>query len=134
MATMKLGYVRLLVRDFDACVAFYRDTLGFALAILAEEAKFAEFDTGDVALELYDRATMAQIIGSQGRTDVDGAIDHVSLTIHVESVDETYEALHAKGVAFDVGPTDRNDWGARTAHFRDPDGNLLELFQHIQQE
>jgi catechol 2,3-dioxygenase-like lactoylglutathione lyase family enzyme len=58
----------------------------------------------------------------------------VLLTIQVESVDETYGALQAKGVAFDVGPTDRAEWGARTAHFRDPDGNLLELFQHIRQE
>lgn len=131
---MKLAYVRLLVRDFDACVAFYRDTLSFPVSILAEHAKFAEFDTGETALELYDRGMMAEIVGATDRPDVDGGVDRTLLTFQVESVDETYESLKAKGVAFDVPPTDREAWGARTAHFRDPDGNLLELFQHTHEE
>ena len=130
----KLAYVRLLVRDFDGCVAFYHDTLGFPVSILAEHAKFAEFDTGETALELYDRGMMAEIAGTEGRPDVDGGIDRALVTFQVESVDEKYEELRAKGVKFDVPPTDRPDWGARTAHFRDPDGNLLELFQHVEQK
>ena len=131
---MKLGYVRLLVTDFDACLAFYRDTLGLPVSILAEHAKFAEFDTGQTALELYDRATMADIVGRADADDPTGAVDRALLTLQVESVDAKYEELSAKGVQFDVPPTDRADWGARTAHFRDPDGNLIELFQHVQQE
>jgi catechol 2,3-dioxygenase-like lactoylglutathione lyase family enzyme len=128
---MKLAYVRLLVRDFEACLAFYRDVLGFEVAILAEHAKFAEFATGDVALELYDRAMMAEIAGRAEASDADGAVDRALLTLQVDSVDEAYAALKAKGVAFGVPPTDRPEWGARTAHFRDPDGNLIELFQHV---
>jgi catechol 2,3-dioxygenase-like lactoylglutathione lyase family enzyme len=127
---MKLAYVRLLVHDFDACVAFYRDTLGLTVSILAEHAKFAEFDTGETALELYDRGMMAEIVGTADRPDADG-VDRTLLTFQVKSVDEKYEELRAKGVKFDVPPTDREAWGARTAHFRDPDGNLLELFQHV---
>ena len=126
---MKLAYVRLLVNDFDACVAFYRDVLGFPVAILAEHAKFAEFDTGETALELYDRSMMAELVGRVGRS-VTGEVDRALLTLRVDDVDETYEMLQAKGVSFDVPPTDREAWGARTAHFRDPDGNLIELFQH----
>jgi lactoylglutathione lyase len=126
---MKLAYIRLLIRDFDACVAFYRDTLGFPVSILAEDAKFAEFDTGDTALELYDREMMAEIVGCTDSGDT-GRADRALLTLQVDSVDETYEALKSKGVKFDVPPTDREAWGARTAHFRDPDGNLIELFEH----
>lgn len=131
---MKLAYVRLLVRDFDACVAFYRDTLGMPLRIIAEHAKFAEFDTGDTALEIYDRAAMAEIVGRAGGADADGPVDRALITFRVESVDAKYEELRAKGVQFDVPPSDRADWGARTAHFRDPDGNLIELFQHTNVE
>jgi catechol 2,3-dioxygenase-like lactoylglutathione lyase family enzyme len=47
---MGLGYVRLRVRDFDACVAFYRDTISLPVAILAE------FDTGEAALDLLQHA------------------------------------------------------------------------------
>jgi catechol 2,3-dioxygenase-like lactoylglutathione lyase family enzyme len=126
---MKLAYVRLLVRDFDACVEFYRDTLGFPVSILAEHAKFAEFATGETALELYDRGMMAEIVGRTDAGDSGGA-DRVLLTLSVDDVDETYEALKSKGVKLDVPPTDREAWGARTAHFRDPDGHLIELFQH----
>ena len=36
-----------------------------------------------------------------------------------------------KGVEFAVGPTDRPDWYLRTAHFRDPEGNLIELYHGI---
>lgn len=129
---MKLAYIRMLVRDFDTCVAFYRDTLGFPVSILAEDAKFAEFDTGETALEIYNRGMMAEIVGLDGRVDRGDAADRALLTFQVDSVDEAYESLKSKGVKFDVPPTDREAWSARTAHFRDPDGNLLELFQHKQ--
>lgn len=131
---MKLGYIRLLVRDFDACVAFYRDVIGFPVAMHIEHAKFAEFDTGETALEIYDRGQMAEIVGRANAPAADGAIDRALLTLQVDSIDETYESLKSKGVQFDVPPTDRPDWGARTAHFRDPDGNLIELFQHVTNE
>jgi len=131
---VKLSYIRLLVRDFDACVAFYRDVIGFPVAMHIEHAKFAEFDTGVTALEIYDRGQMAEIVGRAAAPATDGAIDHALLTLQVDSVDEGYESLRARGVQFDVPPTDRPDWGARTAHFRDPDGNLLELFQHVPHE
>lgn len=125
---MKLAYIRLLVRDFDSCVAFYRDTLGFPVSILAEHAKFAEFDTGETALELYDRAMMAEVVGTG--LVVGGETDRMLLTLQVEDVDEAYESLRAKGVRFEEPPGDRESWSARTAYFRDPDGNLIELFQH----
>jgi len=31
-------------------------------------------------------------------------------------------------------PKNMNDWGIRLAHFRDPDGNLIEINQPIVQE
>jgi lactoylglutathione lyase len=131
---MKLGYVRLLVREFDACVAFYRDSIGLPVAMHIEHARFAEFDTGETALEIYDRRQMAEIAGRASAPDPDGAVDRVLLTFQVDGVDAAYEEMRKKDVAFDVPPTDRPDWGARTAHFSDPDGNLLELFQHLQSE
>jgi len=46
---------------------------------------------------------------------------------HVDSVDEYYNYLSEKGVQFINEPHDRKDWGIRVAHFRDPDGNLIEI-------
>ena len=115
---MKLAYVRLLIRDFDACVAFYRDTLGFPVCILANDAKFAEFATGETALELYDRSAMAEVVGT-GLVE-GGETDRTLLTLQVDDVDQAYKSLKGKGVTFEEPPADREAWGARTAYFRDP--------------
>ena len=40
--------------------------------------------------------------------------------------------LRAQGVALVAEPQDRSDWMIRTAHFRDPDGNLIEINSSIQ--
>jgi catechol 2,3-dioxygenase-like lactoylglutathione lyase family enzyme len=126
---MRLTHVRLLVDDFDACSRFYRDVLGFKPDVLTQPARYAEFEVGVTRLALYDRATMEHIVGAH--PDTGNSRDHVLLGIEVANVDETYEALRAKGVEFAVGPTDRPDWYLRTAHFRDPEGNLIELYHGI---
>ena len=35
--------------------------------------------------------------------------------------------MRARGVALVAEPQDCPDWMMRTAHFRDPDGNLIEI-------
>jgi uncharacterized glyoxalase superfamily protein PhnB len=44
----------------------------------------------------------------------------------VEDVDAVYKELRAKGVEFIPAPEDRS-WGVRTAHLKDPEGNVWEL-------
>ena len=53
--------------------------------------------------------------------------DSVVLVLATANVDEAAKALRAKGVALATEPTDRPLWGIRTAHFRDPDGHLIEI-------
>ena len=45
-------------------------------------------------------------------------------------------AAHAKqvGGSLITAPTDMPQWGIRTAHLRDPDGNLIEAFSHLPKE
>ena len=57
--------------------------------------------------------------------------DRVVLHFQVDSVDQTVEQLRAKGVVIVQEPTDRPTWGSRTAHFRDPDGTLIEISQGL---
>jgi len=45
-------------------------------------------------------------------------------------VDQWAEALREKGVAIEMEPTDQS-WGHRTLFFRDPDGNVLEIYADI---
>ena len=50
------------------------------------------------------------------------------MTLAVADVDETYRTLRAKGVEFS-SPPENTSWGSRTAVFKDPDGNTLQLVQ-----
>jgi lactoylglutathione lyase len=141
--TLRYSHTRLLVRDYAACFRFYRDVLGFAPTFGDEESGYADVSTGDVTLALLDRHEMAEAIGTTGavseRQDQRSAVppsrseeDRVALIFAVENVDQAYSDLSAKGVAFVTQPTDRTDWGIRVAHFRDPDGTLLEIYHSLQ--
>jgi catechol 2,3-dioxygenase-like lactoylglutathione lyase family enzyme len=45
-------------------------------------------------------------------------------------VDRCAEELAAAGVTIESPPTDQ-PWGHRTLFFRDPDGNVLEIFADV---
>ncbi|HEY0606351.1 MAG TPA: VOC family protein [Herpetosiphonaceae bacterium] len=125
---MRLTHVRLLVSDHDACLRFYRDTLDFELIMGGESQVYSELKAGDgIILALFLRKFMAEAIGTQELPADASAQDRVVLTFEVENVDAAYERLRERGVEFVSTPEDRPDWMIRTAHFRDPDGNLIEI-------
>ncbi len=134
---MRLDNTRLLVTDFPACFRFYRDIIGLAVNFGEEHTSYASFSTkvGDPAagayLALFGRATLAEAIGTSDRPTMTIAQDTTMLVFEVEDVDATAEHLRSLGVDFVAPPTDRPEWGQRTAHLRDPDGNLIEIYHSI---
>ncbi len=128
---MRLTHVRLLVADYPACFRFYRDVMGFPVAWGDENGPYADFQAGDAMLALYDRRLMAQAVGTDDLPLTADAMDRCALIIAVDNVDEACDELRRKGVAFQTEPQDRPTWGIRTAHFRDPNGNLLEIHTEL---
>ena len=128
---LRYAFTRLLVRDFPACFRFYRDTLGFTPAFGEETDVYADFQTGEVTIALFDRGAMAEAVGTSALPSTASAQDTVALCFAVDNVDQACDDLRAKGVSLLTEPQDRADWMIRTAHFRDPDGNLLEVFSPI---
>lgn len=55
---------------------------------------------------------------------------HLAFRVSAREVDEVAEELLRMGISLLSPPTDR-DFGHRTLFFRDPDGNLLEMFAEI---
>lgn len=129
--TLTLSYVRLLVGDYSACFRFYRDVLGLEPTFGDETSGYADFRTGDISLALFDRGEMLEAIQIAPSTTSEGQ-DRVALIFQAGRVDEAVAELEGKGVQFVTRPTDRPDWGIRVAHFRDPDGTLLEIFAPLQ--
>ncbi len=125
---MKLTHVRLLVSDFDACFRFYRDVMGFEVTWGAEGSGYADFrNRGEAMVALFDRQAMAETLGVGDLPTEAQCQDKALLVFEAADLDSTVQALQARGVTFVAEVQDRPDWGIRTAHFRDPDGNLIEI-------
>jgi lactoylglutathione lyase len=133
--TPVLTHVRLLVRDFRSCYRFYRDVLGMNATFGTEDDGYADFAAGPVgaeadgvALALFDAAEMAAALGTPM---VPVAGDRTCLVLRVDDVDRAAAEVTARGAVLVAPPTDHAEWGIRTAHLRDPDGNLVELHHDL---
>ena len=120
-------HVLLPVSDFPACFRFYRDVLGFTAGFGAEDDVYTEFSVGDQTLALFQRGLMAEAVGVADKPAAADAQDRSVLIFATDDVDKAAAGLRARGVALVAEPQDRPDWMMRTAHFRDPDGNLIEI-------
>lgn len=128
---LRLANARMLVADYRACFRFYRDVLGFEVAWGDEDGQYAEFKAGNGVIALYKRELMAEAVGAAGKPGEADTQDRAALIFEVEDVDATCEELAARGVELVTEPRDRPDWGVRTAHFRDPEGNLMEVCREL---
>ncbi len=114
------------VRDPDQAKKFYRDMLG--LTLLKEELPFAlVFDAAGTML----RVTLVQHVV---------AAPYTVLGWQVTDITDTVKSLQRSGVHFErfPGMNDQHElaiWtapgGAQVAWFKDPDGNLLSISQHV---
>ena len=119
---MKVSQVRLLVDDYAGCVRFYRDTLGLSLGFGDEDSGYGSFATDGGTLALFQRSEQTEV--ATLRDPGDSAL----VVLEVEDADAEAARLESHVVG---GPVSRPDWGGRVVYLRDPDGNLVELFQSI---
>lgn len=128
---MRLTHTRLLVTRFDTCFEFYRDQLGLEVAFGNVGDVYADFKAGDGMIALFDRSMMAEVVGTAELPSDAPSQDRVVLSMGVDEVDQTYAQLRERGVTFLNEPHDQPNWGIRVVHLRDPDGNLIELYNNI---
>ncbi len=130
--TYKFIYTRLLVSNFKACFLFYRDIMGFQATFGSENDVYADFNTGDVTLALFDRLEMSKAVGTSQLPADPQAQDKMCLCFAVDDVDATCQKLNLQAIPLITEPANKPDWGIRVAHFRDPDGNLIEVNQPLE--
>jgi len=129
---VELTHLRLLTEDYKAAFSFYRDIMELPVKRGTELSGYAEFGAGDVRLALFCRKHMADIVGADHRPGSGAQADPMVIILRVASVDDQAAALRQKGVSLVAEPVDRPGWDVRTAHLRDPDGNLIEVNERLQ--
>jgi lactoylglutathione lyase len=127
---MKLSQIRLLVKDFKKSVAFYKDIMEFPIVMSEEKMQYASFNTGEIKLEILSRKSMAEVLGETELPIDVNSQSRFLLDVAVDDVDKSFKLLKDRGAESVTEPADRKEWNARVAHFRDPDGNIIEIYTH----
>jgi len=121
-AIQALDYTVVRVRDMEAMRTFYERTLRFQF-VRELSPNWVEYRIGPNILALAGRFRFVenQALGA--------GIAAVQLAFRVpyEAVDVCAAELTAAGVPLLSPPTDQ-PWRHRTLFFRDPDGNLMEIY------
>ena len=120
-----IDYTVILVRDMAAMRRFYEEILGFPL-IRELSPNWIEYRVGPNTLAL----------SRPGRTATDAPIPtgtaalQLAFKVAVPEVDQCADELTRQGVPL-LSPPTNQPFGHRTLFFRDPDGNLLEIYAEI---
>lgn len=118
-----LDYVVLLCEDVARMKTFYHEILGFP--IHRDWGDWVEMRVGAVLLTLRERGRPYDGVKSSNSASV-----QLAFRVAPAEVDACYSELRDKQVDILEAPRDR-DYGHRTLFFRDPEGNILEIYADI---
>jgi predicted enzyme related to lactoylglutathione lyase len=110
-----VDFVSVATSDFEAAMEFYGTVLGLPCSAQYGRAPGAEFETGNLTLQVID----SQAMGLEYRPN-----NH-PIALHVEDVEAARAELESRGVPFNGDTIDSGV--CHMAIFRDPDGNVLML-------
>lgn len=124
---MDLASVRIITDDLDAMVEFYEKVTGVTADRPAPV--FAELRFPSCTLALGHTST-AQLFNNAARPAYNQT---AIIEWAVDDVDAEYQRLNPVVSVWEQAPT-LMPWGNRSILFRDPDGNLINLFTPVTED
>jgi lactoylglutathione lyase len=125
-AVRNLDYTILFARDLAAMRKFYGETLGFDHN--RELGNFwTEYRIGCNILALTQHG---ELLFNDTPPPAGALSVQLAFRVAPAEVLECAAALKAAGVKIEHEPKDQ-PWGHRTVFFRDPDGNVLEIYAEL---
>jgi glyoxylase I family protein len=122
-----LDYVILLCSRLAETRAFYLETLRFPLEM--DRPQWVSFRVGSGLLTLRPRGP--SLAGDDGPAIAGSAAVQLAFRVPPPAIDDWHAALIAKGVPILSPPKELPAWRHRTLFFRDPEGNVIELYAEI---
>jgi predicted enzyme related to lactoylglutathione lyase len=110
-----VDFVGMPTRDLATAVRFYGETLGLPRSVYNEQRNYAEFETGNLTMSVYN----AEKMGLEHRVNPN------PVALHVDDVASSRQLLEQRGVSFQGETLDTGV--CHMAFFADPDGNALML-------
>ena len=117
-----LDYVILLCEELNRMKSFYHDLLGFPVE--RDWQNWTELRAGAVLLTLRPRGRTYDGPASPG------AGVQLAFRVAPSDVQSCYDELLQKGIEILEPPRD-HDYGHRTLFFKDPEGNILEIYADV---
>ncbi|MBD2068632.1 VOC family protein [Leptolyngbya sp. FACHB-671] len=128
----QLHHVTRSVNDAERVSQWYVDTLGFTIS---DRFTLTRPNGSQVQVVRIETLGLQMNISEfDGSVAPDRTVDEQGwrhLAFQVDNVDQTYQHLQASGVQFLTEPFTYDPPGYRIAFFRDPEGNILELYQDL---
>jgi catechol 2,3-dioxygenase-like lactoylglutathione lyase family enzyme len=127
---MSLVSIRIITADLNGLVKFYEQVTG--MPIVQYTPDFAELQTKTATLAIGSTRTL-QFFGGE---DVAQASQNRSAIMEflVDDVEKDYERLADFLKPYIVQKPTTMPWGNKSLLFRDPDGNLVNLFTPVTPE
>lgn len=125
---MKFASIRMITDDLDRIVGFYEEVTG--VTAVRYTPAFAELPYPNCTIAIGHSDTV-KLFGEGSANAADNR--SVIVEFLVEDVDAEQERLRPTVGEFVQEPTDM-PWGNRSLLFRDPDGNLVNLFTPVTDE
>jgi predicted enzyme related to lactoylglutathione lyase len=111
----RADFAGLATRDLARSVEFYGGALGLPMSAHVPERNYAEFETSNLTLSLYNPEAFGGEFVANGN----------AIALHVEDMESARATLAERGVEFEG---DTLDTGVCfMSFFKDPDGNALML-------
>ena len=122
-----LDYAVLLCGRIAEMRAFYRDVMRFPL--VRDDANWVSFRVGATLLTLRPRGVWS--VCDDGPALAGSAAVQLAFRVAPAAVDACHAELVTLGVPILRPPTDLPAWRHRTLFFRDPEGNIIEIYAEI---
>lgn len=124
---MKFTHVCLITKRLEHLRDFYREVLQLEPKVYQED--YLEFPLEGAVLSLYKQESFEKTVPGAMQA---GANQSAMLEFQVPEVDQEYARLKRSNLAIDwVMPPTTFPWGNRSIYFRDPEGNMVNLYSVV---